>query len=260
MFTNLGLVDYAKYMCDYNSPYWYGTYGCIANESLYQSKRQAYPDQYDKWAKSSFTSQYGMKVHDCSGLIKGYKMNPTIDGDGYVKDPMTPSVYNSKYDFSANGSYNRAKEKGDISSIPEIKGVLVWKSGHVGIYIGGGMVIEERGHSYGTVKTRLVDRPWTNWFKDPDIQYIEEKPEPVVTTCMVNLPVLREGMSDINGSVTSWQGLLNLYSYTDDSGATIKIDGKFGPKCVQATKKVQAKHGLSQTGVVDEATWRALIV
>ena len=261
MFTNLGLVKYAEDMLEYGSPYWYGTFGNIASEELYQEKRRQYREQYEKWSKYSFESQYGKKVHDCIGLEKGYKMNPTLGDDGYVKDPMAPSVYNSKYDYSANGSYNRAKEKGSISSIPEIKGILVWKDGHVGIYVGNGWVIEERGHSYGTVKTRLVDRPWTNWFKDPDIQYIDEpKPEPEKKTCMVELPILREGMSDTNGSVTSWQGLLKLYNYRDDSGNEIKIDGKFGPRCTQATKKVQKKHGLPQTGVVDAATWQALII
>ena len=77
---------------------------------------------------------------------------------------------------------------------------------------------------------------------------------------MVELPILRRGMQDTNGSVTSWQGLMALYNYKDDSGEVIKVDGKFGPKCEQGTKNVQKKHGLPQTGVVDAATWRALII
>ena len=261
MFTNLCLVKYAENMLDYGSPYWYGTFGNVASEALYLEKKRQYKEQYEKWSKYSFESQYGMKVHDCVGLIKGYLMSTSIDENGYVTSPLLPSKYNAVYDFSANGLEAKATEKGDISSIPEIKGLIVWKSGHVGIYVGNGWVIEERGHTYGTVKTRLADRPWAKWLKCPYIKYIDEpKPEPEKKACMVELPILREGMSDTNGSVTSWQGLMKLYNYRDDDGNEIKIDGKFGPRCAQGTKKVQKKHGLPQTGIVDAATWRAIIV
>lgn len=260
MFTNLGLVAYAECMCNYGSPYWYGTYGNIASEELYQAKKKQYKDQYEKWSKYSFESQYGMKVHDCIGLEKGYKMNPTLDEDGYVKDPLKPSVYNSKYDYSADGSYARAKEKGSISTIPEIKGVLVWKKGHVGVYIGKGWVIEERGHTYGTVKTRISDRPWTNWFKDPDIQYVETPqptPNPKGDTCMIELPVLKKG--DKSETVKSLQILLNGKRYYDSDGLPLNVDGSFGKRTEQSVKKFQTKNSLSVDGVVGKSTWTKLI-
>ena len=73
------------------------------------------------------------------------------------------------------------KEKGKISTIPEIPGVLVFLDGHVGVYIGGGYVIEARGHDYGVVKTKLEDRPWTNWGKCPWITYIKTTVKPTPT-------------------------------------------------------------------------------
>lgn len=43
--------------------------------------------------------------------------------------------------------------------------------GHVGIYVGNGEVIEARGHLYGVVKTKLKDRPWTDWGKLRWLEY-----------------------------------------------------------------------------------------
>ncbi len=92
------------------------------------------------------------------------------------------------------------------------------------------------------------------------IEETEPTPKPEGDTCMVELAILKRGMKDTNGPVTSWQGLLRLYGYTDDSGAEIKLDGSYGPKTEQATKKVQKKHGLTITGVVNSAEWHAIIM
>jgi hypothetical protein len=172
----------------------------------------------------------------------------------WADSPDTAPTYNASQDLSANGAFQAATVKGKIDTIPEVPGICVRYSGHVGVYIGNGEVVEERGFNYGCVKTRLKDRAWTDWFEHPWIDYKQED------KCMVQLPILRKGMKDTNGSVTSWQGLLQLYGYTDGDGNVIKVDGSFGTKTEQATKKVQKKHGLPQTGVVDAATWQALII
>lgn len=261
MFTNLGLVAYAQAMCDYHSPYWYGTWGNVASEALYLEKKRQYREQYEKWSKSSFVEQYGKKVHDCIGLIKGYLMSTTLGADGYVKDPLAPSKYNSKYDISANMLEAKAKEKGSITSIPEIKGLIVWKSGHVGVYIGNGWVIEERGHTYGTVKTRIADRPWTKWLKHPDIQYIEEpKPEPKGGTCMVELPILKKTTPTTkNECVRTVQIILNGKGYRDKDGLPLDVDSKFGGNTKYALEQFQRKNKLTVTGETDKATWDKLL-
>lgn len=170
--TNVGLVAYAKGQI--GRPYWFGTFGQKASASLYSSKKKQYPNYY---TADDFKSQYGKKVHDCGGLIKGYLMS-----DGGVDD--IPK-YNSKYDVTADTMLAQCKEKGTIGSIPEIAGVLVFKKGHVGIYLGGGKVIEARSHKMGVVQDTLKDQPWTHWGKHKDIEYIvEAKPveeKPVVT-------------------------------------------------------------------------------
>lgn len=89
-------------------------------------------------------------------------------------------VYDIKYDkyqgtwMSADGAFSIAAEKGHINTMPDIPGICVRYPGHIGIYIGGGDVIEARGTKYGVVKTKLKDRPWTHWLKYPGIEYVTD--------------------------------------------------------------------------------------
>ena len=169
--TNSGLVEYA--IAQLGRPYWYGTFGQIASQALLNAKSSQYPYYYDQSRyKVKFTSQFGQKVHDCVGLIKGYLWCAGPDSGSYT--------YNASQDVSANGMRDACKEKGSMDSMPDQGGILVFKSGHVGVYIGGGIVVEAMGHDYGVVKTKLSDRGWTSWGKCPWISY-GDAPVPVPT-------------------------------------------------------------------------------
>lgn len=162
MKTNNGLVTYAK--AQLGLPYWYGTFGQTATASLYQTKKKQYPKYY-AWEGTpydNFESQYGKRVTDCIGLIKGYLWSET---------PTSVPKYNAQQDVSANSMRSLCQESGAIDNIPDIPGVLVFMNGHVGVYIGSGCVIEARGHEYGVVKTNLKSRPWKWWGKCPWITY-----------------------------------------------------------------------------------------
>ena len=60
---------------------------------------------------------------------------------------------------------------GTIDTIPEIPGLAVWCEGHIGVYIGGGEVIEAMGTRYGVVRTILAERNFTHWLQVPGISY-----------------------------------------------------------------------------------------
>ena len=74
-------------------------------------------------------------------------------------------------DIGANQMYYSATESGTIDTMPDIPGLAVWHDGHIGVYIGGGQVIEAMGTKYGVVKTELAGRGWTHWLKIPYINY-----------------------------------------------------------------------------------------
>ena len=98
------------------------------------------------------------------GLIKSY---------GWL-DPEAMTIRyetNGMPDIGADAMYYRAQVKGGIHTIPEVPGLAVWHSGHIGVYIGDGEVIEAMGTVYGVVKTRLDERGWTHWLEIPYINY-----------------------------------------------------------------------------------------
>lgn len=159
--TNTGLVAYA--IAQLGKPYWYGTYGQKATADILSYKARQYPSMYTAARLANCRKQYGVKVHDCVGLIKGYLWCDNATD-------LTPK-YAAAQDKSANGMYNACKERGTIATMPDIAGVLVFMEGHVGVYIGGGYVIEARGFSSGVVKTKLAGRGWTKWGKCPYITY-----------------------------------------------------------------------------------------
>lgn len=158
--TNEGLADYAK--SQLGKPYWYGTFGNTATQSLLDAKTKQYPSHYQYARMKKYKSQLGERVHDCVGLIKGYL---------WSENAWSAPEYKVSQDVSANGMYSKCREKGSISTMPEIAGILVFMNGHVGVYIGDGKVIEARGFHYGVVETKLSERPWTSWGKCPWITY-----------------------------------------------------------------------------------------
>ncbi|MEE1002782.1 MAG: SH3 domain-containing protein [Acutalibacteraceae bacterium] len=158
--TAEGLALYAKKQV--GKPYWYGTFGQRSSLELLTQKKKQYPKYY---TAADFKNQLGVKVHDCIGLIKGYIW--CKDADDY--NPKYSS--NGCPDVNEEMMYNEAKVKGDISTMPDTPGICVLKQGHIGVYIGGGEVIEARGHNYGVVKTKLKDRGWTKWCECPYIAY-----------------------------------------------------------------------------------------
>jgi cell wall-associated NlpC family hydrolase len=157
--TNKGLVDYA--IAQLGRPYWFGTFGQTATAALLVAKRNQYPRLY---TEKDFPTQYGQRVHDCVGLIKGYFWSDDANGK-----PVYGS--NGFPDINADTLLSRCTERGDVATIPETPGVCVFMPGHVGVYIGGGWVVEARGHAYGVVRTRLAVRPWRQWGKIPFLQY-----------------------------------------------------------------------------------------
>ncbi len=171
MLTNHDLVAFVKGMV--GQPYWYGTCVYRCTEELRQRKA----DQYSSHYKSNRTPTYQKHISekkicaDCVGLIKGFFW--TNGGKRVLEAIGNDKSFNNSYtangmpDRSANGLLswckNQGCKNGKISSIPEVAGLVVHKSGHVGVYIGNGKVVEARDYSYGIVESELSERDWTSW-------------------------------------------------------------------------------------------------
>lgn len=242
--TASGLLSYVK--AQLGRPYWYGAYGQAANKALYNYLKGEYP-QYYKWEYAGEIA----KVHDCTGLVEGYLFCDS-------PEDLTPT-YNPELDRSANETLRSCAESGDISTIPEIPGVIVFYNGHMGVYIGSGEVIEARGHKYGVVETKLSERPWTDWGKHPNIEYDTVESTPAVKMVSIALPVLKKGSK--GDSVKAMQHLLmaNGYKMMSASGKVYSADGSFGGATELALKAFQEDSNLEVDGSCGPKTWRKLL-
>lgn len=264
MKTGKGLAEYA--IAQLGKPYWWGTFGQTATAALLSAKRAQYPDYYQA---ADFPSQFGKKVHDCVGLIKGYRWCDT---------PTSEPKYVGSQDVAVSGLYTQCSKKGTLSNMPDTPGVCVFQAdmGHVGVYIGNGFVVEAMGHAYGVVKTQLHSRKWSLWGMPSWISYEESSsegstepstdPQPVqpvepsqqFPTMKVDLPLLKKGDQGI--PVKKLQHLLLLEntckSTIESSGG---VDGDFGSGTKRAVIAYQNAKGLEADGEVGSQTWLSLI-
>ena len=249
---NLGLVKWAQEWL--GQAYWYGTccYACTA--ALLTSKARQYPSSYPESRMSRYRADIaaGKKCADCIGLIKGYLWTRE---DGKL-------VYglDNRPDKGANGMFTAAKIKGTIGTLPEIPGLLLYHSGHAGVYIGGGWAIEAQGFATGIVKTQVSKRNWTHWYVCPYMDYlnadgtaITEYTEAASATVTRTLSY-QDGKPMMSGDdVKELQNRLLYLGY--DCG---EADGYFGPLTSAAISAFQLKSGLEVDGIVGTQTRAAL--
>jgi hypothetical protein len=162
--NNIDLVVYARQAAKEGWGYVYGTCGQVLSPALLESRQKTYPEEVVPYLNLIEQKWMGRHVTDCAGLIKGY---------GWLNPKTGAVVYstNGVPDLSANDLYRAAAETGAINTIPELPGVAVWMNGHIGVYTGGGNVVEAMTTTRGVVTTKLKGRGWSAWLKVPGIQY-----------------------------------------------------------------------------------------
>jgi len=172
--TPAGLVAHAK--AQLGQIYWYGTFGQAPTLDLLEQKRRQYPQYYTQArvenARKFQVGKPGARVFDCAGLVKSYWM---------MDSPTAKPKYLAQYDKSAAMLKACCAVKGSIAAMPEEPGLLVFIDGtHVGVYIGGGRVIEARGFSHGVVETNRKERAWDAWGR---LDWLEEGKASLCPTC-----------------------------------------------------------------------------
>jgi len=145
--TNAGLVEYVKSKLGY--PYVYG----MRMELLTKEKFDSLKKLYGSLVYDSDAAHIGKVCCDCSGLISSYT-----------------GVHRTSSGFRA--AADKANPISAISQAPI--GALVWKDGHVGVYVGmengAPYYIAEEGSGLGCRKNKLPSN-FTHWFLCPDIDY-----------------------------------------------------------------------------------------
>ena len=172
MNTNIEFVNYLYSLLNKKTVYMWGEYGKGVTLDRIKLRSKMYKKYYSDDRVNYLKSLVGKGYYgfDCSGMIKSFWMgNMGTSGVKYIR----------LYDRNSKSiTINNASLIGEIDTIPEVKGLLLYMDGHCGCYVGDGLVIEctnnpkftTRG---GVVMTKLSDRKWVWWCKSKWLNYIE---------------------------------------------------------------------------------------
>ena len=254
MLTNLQLVEYCKQMYRAEYVYWYGTVGYKCSKPLYDRKKKQYPAHYTPSRESGYMRDIsnGSWCADCVGMIKSFFWS-----GGKIK---TEGKYasNNCPDTSANGMIRLCSETGAIKTIPDIPGLVVWKDGHIGVYIGGGEVIEMNGFAKDCLWRKTSANNWSKWGKLPStmIEYITGNSANKVTEYELGSRTLRKDME--GPDVKKLQEIL-MKLFPGKVLTKYGADGEFGNETVAAVKKFQTVYGFTADGIYGTKTHKKML-
>lgn len=119
------------------------------------------------------------------------------------------------------------------------------KAGHIGTYVGDGMVIDSRGRDVGVVKKPLSDYAWKDAGRFPRFEG--------------SIPPLLRNLMYIKGNLMKGDDVRQCQLQLTNKGYNAGvIDGVFSTKTLEAVLCFQSNYGLEIDGVVGQKTWTAL--
>ena len=233
LLTPAQLVGYAR--AALGAPYWYACYGQTATIALLNYKRLQYPAMYTPARVARCATQLGRRVWDCVGLIKGCYWDYFYGGR-----------YHAAEDLSADGMFAACTRKGPMATLPETRGLVLHFPGHIAVYEGNGLCIEERGFASGCVRSPIAGRGFTAWGESHLVDYKEDT-------------IMQKG--DSGPEVMAWQNSLlsEGYKMIGADGKEYGADGHFGTATVNGTNDFKKDCGLVQDGIVDEVTYGKML-
>ena len=201
--------------------------------------------------------QYGSKwighrVADCSGLFSWAfrQLGGTIY---HGSDTMYRKYCVNKGELSKGKRTDRGTLKPGTA-------VFVWNGSsysHVGLYAGGGIVIEAMSTLKGVTTTKVTAGKWTHWGEVTGVDYAGDNAELRMQNAELNAEnrlTIRRGSK--GETVAEMQGILERLGY--DLGSC-GVDGDFGRMTEKAVKAFQKDHGLTVDGICGPKTWKELM-
>lgn len=191
-------------------------------------------------ATRAMTVKYGAKwigkiVADCSGLfVWAYKKLG-------LKIYHGSNTIFSKYCSTTGPLAGEVRIRKGTAVFQNTNG----KRGHIGLYVGGGMCVEERSTSTGITKSPLA--AWDEWGELKDVDYSAEIWE---TFNILPLDTITKGAK---GELVKYlqRGLIEAGYDVGAAGA----DGVFGGETLSAVRAFQYDNGLAADGKVGQKTW-----
>jgi len=154
-----GLSAYAKaiiqlYTGENKYGYVYGAQGEIISPQVLEDLKRKYgsaaPNGAKYYEEERVKKWIGHKAADCSGLVMViFQALNIYKNDMTANDLMVNTIEIEKDDLS----------EGDLAFKTNVRGQAV----HVGIYIGGGVVVHARGTDYGVVATTDNEFKWSKF-------------------------------------------------------------------------------------------------
>lgn len=263
--TNTELVKFAK--SKVGTPYVYGSKGEKLTTNMINTFTKMYPKVFTTSYVNKAKKYVGKVCTDCSGLIS-----------------WCTGVL-----LGSSGLYSQAKEKHPISTISKAPvGAILWRSGHVGVYIGNDKLIEAKGINYGTIESKVSSSTFTHWLIMDYIDYGNYKYSSSTTSSSTSnnkTNWIQKLQSEINRSIKDTliaedgiAGPKTLNSApllkSGSKGGTVVVlqerlktlgyyksnpTGTFDKTTLEAVKKFQKDKKLSVDGIVGKNTWSKLL-
>lgn len=249
--TGKGMADYAR--TKLGTPYFYGSKMDVLTENFANYMHKAYPgtvttSYIDKARRKGL---FGKVCVDCSGLIGSYR----------GKQIGSSQLYQTA---------SKRMSMADLDSFPQ--GTVLWRSGHVGIYIGKNSkgeheCIEAKGIDYGVVLSKVNASSWKYGLLFSDMAYImnevpsgstkERNPYPEPTT-NIKKGSKGEGVRWVQFELQE-AGYAKPFVYKSVSYKGIVVDGLAGAVTDAAIRHYQESAKLAPIdGIVGKVTRASL--
>lgn len=226
------LIDRLMYIAkNCKTRYMWGTFGNEITPALIAAKAAQYPEHYSSARKSLLSSLTGQKVwaFDCAGLIKGVLWGFCENGGGSVS-----YCSHGVPDLSASGIIGKCSGVSSAVSEKIPAGAALYMPGHIGIYLGGGKVVEATLSSRGdgVVISSLHDVKWQKYGLLPWVDYTAGKVDAEkLWQYLAKWDIPKEDWFDVDGDgkITARDAVIlsrkeaGLSSGTIHAGSTVRV-------------------------------------